>query len=160
MEDHAGVGAERLRHLAGHACSRDQRDLDGVMLDEPERPFKHKTAQRIDDNLRALKVAAMDKRVGLVERAGAHSCDGVCMLFLGSNGPGEWVANIKTICVDGPWSPRPSTRAEKGGFGRNVIDRLRKGRDLHAAEEMPWVSRPLAWAQVFWVDFGQSYQWR
>ena len=40
MKDHAGVGAERPRHLAEHACSRDQLDLDGVMLDEPERPYK------------------------------------------------------------------------------------------------------------------------
>jgi len=31
MKDHAGVGAERPRDLAEHACSRDQLDLDGVM---------------------------------------------------------------------------------------------------------------------------------
>src|SRR5262249_16819075 len=66
MEDHAGVGAQRPFHLAEHARSRDQFDLNGVMLDEAECPFKHKTAQRLVDNLCALKAAAaMDKGVGL-----------------------------------------------------------------------------------------------
>src|SRR5262249_49906261 len=66
MEDHAGEGPQRPRHLAEHARSRDQLDLDGVMLDEPEGTFELQTAQRIVDDLRTLKAAAaMDKGVGL-----------------------------------------------------------------------------------------------
>jgi hypothetical protein len=34
-------------HATNDACSRDQLDLDGVMLDELECPFKHETVQRL-----------------------------------------------------------------------------------------------------------------
>ena len=131
MKDHAGVGAERRRDLAEHACSRDQLDLDGVMLDASERTLEHETAQRIVDDLRALKAAAaMNEGVGLDGCAGEPATCGHLGWRLHGVARIEWSGmrglQNKAIGVIGPWSHARAPGRNGWIFCRHVNDRLRK----------------------------------
>ena len=73
----ACVRTQRPRDFRRDANSRDELDVDGILLDQTERAFKLQTTLRVVNDLRALEArTSMHERVCLHECARKLATDG------------------------------------------------------------------------------------